>query len=104
MGSQCSGGWAEQQALRQLEVQGWRLLDSNWHCRWGELDMVLERQQQLLVVEVKGRRTGRRDRHGLDAFHSANGAAWLARSVAGELCIRRQLSSCSRSSWHWFPC
>ena len=50
MGSQCSGGWAEQQALQQLEAQGWRLLDRNWHCRWGELDLVLERQQQLLVV------------------------------------------------------
>ena len=32
---------------------------------------MLERQQQLLVVEVKGRRIGHRDRHGLDAFHSA---------------------------------
>ena len=31
----------------------------------------MERQQQLLVVEVKGRRTGHRDRHGLDAFHPA---------------------------------
>ena len=71
MGCQCSGGWAEQQALQQLEAQGWRLLDRNWHCRWGELDLVLERQQQLLVVEVKGRRTGHHDRHGLDAFHSA---------------------------------
>ena len=42
MGSKCSGGWAEQQALRQLEAQGWRLLYRNWHCRWGELDLVLE--------------------------------------------------------------
>ena len=42
----------------------------HWHCRWGELDLVLERQQQL-VVEVKGRSTGHRDRRGLDAFHSA---------------------------------
>ena len=49
VGSQCSGGWAEQQALQQLEAQVWRLLDRNWHCRWGELDLVLERQQQLLV-------------------------------------------------------
>nr|WP_284500197.1 YraN family protein [Synechococcus sp. MU1651] len=57
--------------MQQLEAQGWRLLDRSWHCRWGELDLVLERQQQLLVVEVKGRRTGHRDRHGLDAFHSA---------------------------------
>ena len=69
--SQCSGGWAEQQALQQLQAQGWRLLDRNWHCRWGELDLVMERQQQVFVVEVKGRRTGCRDRHGLDAFHPA---------------------------------
>ena len=43
--SQCSGGWAEQQALDQLEGQGWRLVDRNSHCRWGELDLVLERLQ-----------------------------------------------------------
>ena len=71
MGCQCSGGWAEQQALQQLEAQGWRLLDRNGHCRWGGLDRVLERQRLLLVVEVKGRRRGHHDRHGLDAFHSA---------------------------------
>ena len=72
MESQCCGGWAEQQALDQLEGQGWRLLDRNWR-RWGELDLVLERQQQLLEVEVevKGLRISDRDRHGLDAFHSA---------------------------------
>ena len=103
MGSQCSGGWAEQQALQQLEAQGWRLLDRNWHCRWGELDLVLERQQQLLVVEVKGRRTGHRDRHGLDAFHSAKRRRMALPSVAGKLCIRHPLSSCSGSSWPSFP-
>ena len=53
--------------MQQLEAQGWRLLDRNWR----ELDLVLERQQPLLVVEVKGRRTGGLDRHGLDAFHPA---------------------------------
>ena len=68
--SQCKGRWAEQQAQRQLEAQGWRLLDRNWRCRWGELDLVLMRRKALLVVEVKGRRPGSRDRHGLDAFHA----------------------------------
>ena len=69
--SQCKGRWAEQQAQRQLEAQGWRLLDRNWRCRWGELDLVLMRRKALLVVEVKGRRPGSRDRHGLDAFDAA---------------------------------
>ena len=73
VGTQGSGGWAKQQVLQQLEAQGWRLLARNWHCRWGKLDLLLERQQQQqqLVVEVKGRRTGHRDRHVLDALHSA---------------------------------
>ena len=103
MESQCSGSWAEQQALQQLEAQGWRLLDRNWTCRWGELDLVLERQQQLLVVEVKGRRTGCRDRHGLDAFHPAKRRR-MARAIScWRAVIRRQLSSCSGSSWLLFP-
>ena len=54
---------------------------SNWRCRWGELDLVLERQQQLLVAEVKGRRIGHRNRHGLDAFHSAKGRR-MARAIS----------------------
>lgn len=53
-----AGGWAEQRALRLLLQCGWRLLDRNWRCRWGELDLVLFKPQRLLVVEVKGRRSG----------------------------------------------
>jgi putative endonuclease len=52
-----AGGWAEQRALRLLRQRGWRLLDRNWRCRWGELDLVLEKPRRLLVVEVKGRRS-----------------------------------------------
>lgn len=50
-----AAGWAEQRALRLLLQQGWQLLDRNWRCRWGELDLVLAKPQRLLVVEVKGR-------------------------------------------------
>ena len=53
-----AGGWAEQRALRLLRQRGWTLLDRNWHCRWGELDLVLAKPGRLLVVEVKGRRSG----------------------------------------------
>ena len=52
------GGWAEQRALRLLRSRGWRLHSRNWRCRWGELDLVLEKPGRLLLVEVKGRSTG----------------------------------------------
>ena len=100
MESQRSGCWAEQKALQQLEAQGWRLLDRNWRCRWGELDLVLERRQQLLVVEVKGRRVGHWDRHGLDAFHPAKRrrmaraiSCWrAAHPTSGEKLLRVKLA------------
>ena len=53
-----SGGWAEQRVLRLLAQRGWRLLSRNWRCRWGELDLVLEKPPRLLLVEVKGRSGG----------------------------------------------
>jgi putative endonuclease len=53
-----AGGWAEQRALRLLRQRGWRLLARNWRCRWGELDLVLEKSGRLLLVEVKGRSSG----------------------------------------------
>ncbi|MCS5705401.1 YraN family protein [Synechococcus sp. FGCU-3] len=53
-----AGRWAEQRALRLLKQRGWQLLDRNWRCRWGELDLVLHKPGRLLVVEVKGRRSG----------------------------------------------
>jgi putative endonuclease len=49
------GVWAEQRAWRLLRERGWQLLASRWHCRWGELDLVVTKPGRLLVVEVKGR-------------------------------------------------
>jgi len=49
------GDWAEQRVLRLLLGRGWRLLSRQWACRWGELDLVLEKGGRLLLVEVKGR-------------------------------------------------
>jgi putative endonuclease len=62
------GGWAEQRALRLLRSRGWQLHARNWRCRWGELDLVLEKPGRLLVVEVKGRRSGV-DGWGVAALH-----------------------------------
>ena len=48
------GAQAEAQVAALLCRRQWRLLDCNWRCRWGELDLVMAKSQRLLLVEAKG--------------------------------------------------
>lgn len=52
------GQWAEQQALVILQQQGFRLVTQNFHSRFGEVDLIVERGQELVFVEVKARSLG----------------------------------------------
>ncbi|WP_151981113.1 YraN family protein [Acinetobacter guerrae] len=52
------GQWAEQQALRILQKQGFQLVKQNFHSRFGELDLIVERGNELIFVEVKARSMG----------------------------------------------
>lgn len=50
------GQQAEDDALVHLEKKRFRLLDRNFHTRWGELDLVMEDLDGVVVfVEVKAR-------------------------------------------------
>ena len=57
MNPQELGAAAETRVLNLLIRKGWHLLDRNWSCRWGELDLLVIKDRQLLLVEVKGRRS-----------------------------------------------
>jgi len=46
---------AEQQAVSYLEQQGMKLIERNWRCRMGEIDIVLVDHESLVFVEVKSR-------------------------------------------------
>ena len=59
------GAQAEAQVAALLCCRRWRLLDCNWRCRWGELDLVLAKPERLLLVEVKARRRCGLDHGGL---------------------------------------
>ena len=48
---QRQGDWAEQRALRLLRQQGWWMLQRQWRCRWGELDLLLHKPGRLLLVD-----------------------------------------------------
>lgn len=66
--AQRQGAWAEQRVLRLLRLRGWELLERNWRCRWGELDLIVHKPGRLLLVEVKGRRPGSLDGGGTAAL------------------------------------
>lgn len=52
------GDAGEARAARWYEDHGYRVLDRNWRCPDGEIDLVCRRGPTVVVVEVKTRRTG----------------------------------------------
>lgn len=53
------GRWGEARAREYIESIGYRVLDVNWRCREGELDLVAQDGGCLVVIEVKTRRSVR---------------------------------------------
>jgi putative endonuclease len=50
------GAWGEQTAVDHLRQLGWQILDRNWRCPSGELDVVArDLTGTVVVVEVKAR-------------------------------------------------
>ncbi len=55
------GALGEALAVEQLTSQGLRILDRNWRCRYGELDIIAvdELTRTMIFVEVKTRTSDR---------------------------------------------
>ena len=53
------GSYGERLAARYLEEQGLRVIDRNWRCAHGELDLVARDGDCLVFCEVKTRRSVR---------------------------------------------
>ena len=56
---QALGAYGETLAARSLVEQGMVLLDRNWRCDQGEIDLVLRDGDVLVVCEVKTRSSNR---------------------------------------------
>ena len=50
-----AGAAAEDQALHFLQQRGLILVERNYHCRFGEIDLIMRDGKTLVFVEVKAR-------------------------------------------------
>ncbi|MFI7445720.1 YraN family protein [Nonomuraea indica] len=78
------GRHGEQLAVDYLEAEGMKIIERNWRCRHGEIDVIAEDGSTLVVVEVKTR-SGRSHGTALEAVRPAKlsrlrllAATWLA--------------------------
>src|SRR5512139_3460791 len=53
-----SGALAEQLAAQFLQRQGLKLLQTNYRCRYGEIDLICQHKEVLVFVEVRLRSNG----------------------------------------------
>lgn len=58
---QKTGVAGEERALAYLQQQGLRLVDRNFRCKMGEIDLIMRQDAVLIFVEVRARAN---DRHG----------------------------------------
>lgn len=55
------GTEAEHICQKYLLNQGYQLLDTNYHCAWGEIDIIAKDGNDLVFIEVKFRTHGNED-------------------------------------------
>lgn len=58
MNKRQTGAAYEEQAAKWLEEHGCRILERNYRCRQGEIDLIAEDGAYLVFVEVKYRKSG----------------------------------------------
>lgn len=51
------GAWGEERAAKYLKKQGYRILERNYSCRFGEIDLIVSDRAYLVFVEVKLRKS-----------------------------------------------
>ena len=57
MGTRELGRFGEERAARYLRLHGYRIVETNYACRLGEIDLIARRGRYLVFVEVKLRRS-----------------------------------------------
>ena len=55
--SKITGAWGEALAAEYLRKKHYKLVAAGYHCRFGEIDLIVKDRKNLVFVEVKLRKT-----------------------------------------------
>ncbi|MDM5179084.1 YraN family protein [Massilia sp. DJPM01] len=91
-GKQRQGQLWEQSALAYLQRQGLRLVEANYRCRGGEIDLILRDGEALVFVEVRQRASA--SHGGAAASITAAKVARMVRAAQTYLLRFAQLPPC----------
>lgn len=86
------GAKAEDVALAYLQKQGLRLVERNWHCAMGEVDLIMLEGKTYVFVEVKHRSNGQFG--GVMHSITPSKCAKLTRTIAHYLQIMKIQAPC----------
>lgn len=56
--SKLAGAWGEALAAQYLRKKHYRVVAAGYHCRFGEIDLIVKDKKYLVFVEVKLRKSG----------------------------------------------
>ncbi len=51
------GQWGEEITCNYLIQKGYKIVSRNYRCRFGEIDIIAEKEGEITFVEVKSRKT-----------------------------------------------
>ncbi len=88
------GDAAEQFALQYLQRQGCILVERNFRCKVGEIDLIVQHQQDLVFVEVKYRQS----------HHYGSAASFVTTSKQRKIIKAAQHFLLTHKQWQNSPC
>lgn len=57
MTKRIKGCWGEDLAVNFLLNNGYFVIERNYHSRWGEIDIIAKKEEEIIFIEVKTRFT-----------------------------------------------
>ena len=88
------GDRGEDLAIKHLQKRGYKVIEKNYRCRWGEIDLIARDRETLVFVEIKARTSSGfgLPQEAVDGFKQRK-LAQVAKAYVAERNVKEAISS-----------